>query len=70
MDHFTHNIIRRELHALTAQPVPVPSDWAFSRWNDLLIVQGSKVAESPRVPPEEWVGRGVGRMREALADPL
>ena len=70
MDHFTHNIIRRELRALTAQPVPVPSDWAFSRWNDLLIVQGNKVTESPRVTPEEWMRRGVASMRNALAEVL
>ncbi|EJD07947.1 UPF0187-domain-containing protein [Fomitiporia mediterranea MF3/22] len=37
MDHFTHNIIRNELRALTAFPPPAPELWAFSPRNDRLF---------------------------------
>lgn len=37
MDHFTHNIIRNELRALTAFPPPAPESWAFSPRNDRLF---------------------------------
>ncbi|KAL5521112.1 hypothetical protein ACEPAG_9034 [Sanghuangporus baumii] len=37
MDHFTHNIIRNELRALTAFPPPSPESWAFSPRNDRLF---------------------------------
>lgn len=37
MDHFTHNIIRNELRALTAFPPPDPTAWAFSSRNDCLF---------------------------------
>ena len=37
MDHFTHNIIRSELLAITSRPPPDPADWAFSPYNDNLF---------------------------------
>ena len=37
MDHFTHNIIRNELRAITTRPPPDPADWAFSPFNDRVI---------------------------------
>lgn len=37
MDHFTHNIIRKELHALTSLPMPDPAKWAFSPDNDAVF---------------------------------
>ncbi|CCM03451.1 uncharacterized protein FIBRA_05584 [Fibroporia radiculosa] len=66
MDHFTHNIIRNELRALTAVPVPDPSVWAFSQFNDQMI--GSKDAE--RVSPDEWMRRGFLSMQMALNETL
>jgi len=64
MDHFTHNIIRSELRALTALPVPDPSIWAFSPYNDQIF--GSRGAE--RVPPDEWMRRGFASMQTALSE--
>jgi len=64
MDHFTHNIIRSELHALTAQPVPDLSVWMFSPYNDMVI--GSK--ETERVSPDEWMQRGLSRFQMALSE--
>ncbi|KAH9912457.1 UPF0187-domain-containing protein [Fomitopsis serialis] len=66
MDHFTHNIIRSELHALTAQPIPDPSIWVFSPYNDMVV--GSK--ESERVSPDEWMQRGLPRFQMALSESI
>lgn len=62
MDHFTNNIIRSELRALTALPVPDPTVWAFSQYNDQIF--GSHPTE--RISPEEWMRRGYGSMQAAL----
>ena len=37
MDHFTQNIIRNELNAITSRPPPDPAIWAFSAYNDCLF---------------------------------
>ncbi|KAH9829833.1 UPF0187-domain-containing protein [Rhodofomes roseus] len=66
MDHFTHNIIRSELCALTAQPVPDPSVWAFSPFNDMVV--GAKGGE--RVSPDEWMQRGLSRFHMALYESI
>ncbi|KAG1734207.1 Bestrophin, RFP-TM, chloride channel-domain-containing protein [Suillus paluster] len=63
MDHFVHNIIRKELRAIIAMPTPDPAVWAFSSENDLLFANSEK---DERVPPSEWVGRGIPKMRDAL----
>ena len=62
MDHFTHNIIRNELRALTAQPLPDPSVWAFSPVNDQVVA----APDGERVPPNEWERRGLPRFQTAL----
>ena len=64
MDHFTHNIIRNELRALTAQPVPDPSVWAFSPVNDQVVA----APDGERVPPGEWERRGLPRFQTALRE--
>ncbi|THH17920.1 hypothetical protein EW146_g2985 [Bondarzewia mesenterica] len=64
MDHFTHNIIRNELRAITAAPAPNPADWAFASSNDHVFADRSEHPE--RVSPEEWVQRGLGRIQDAL----
>jgi len=65
LDHFTHNIIRRELRAITASSAPDPTVWAFTRDNNLVFSTNWDYQD--RVTPEEWIQRGSGRMLEALA---
>lgn len=65
MDHFTNNIIRNELRAITATPAPNPADWAFSSSNDHIFADRSD--HSDRVSPEEWVNRGLSSIQNALA---
>ncbi|KAI0067026.1 UPF0187-domain-containing protein [Artomyces pyxidatus] len=65
LDHFTNNIIRNELRAITATPTPNPADWAFSVHNDLVFNTHTRDAE--RVVPEEWVQRGRSSMQAVLA---
>ncbi|EIN05576.1 UPF0187-domain-containing protein [Punctularia strigosozonata HHB-11173 SS5] len=61
MDHFTHNIIRNELRAITATPAPQVSSWAFAPANDRVF------EVEDRVTPEEWVRRGTAQMQFALS---
>jgi predicted membrane chloride channel (bestrophin family) len=63
LDHFTRNIIRNELQAITSTPPPDPSVWAFSPENNLIFAANEK---QERVPPEEWVRRGYPRMQAAM----
>nr|GAT58757.1 predicted protein [Mycena chlorophos] len=65
LDHFTHNIIRNELRALTSAPAPDPDRWVFAAENDMLFV--SDVERDERVAPEVWVGRGSAAMLGALS---
>ena len=72
MDHFTHNIIRAELHALTAFPPPVPFDWVFSPKNDEIFFNGDVKdvnchKTSERISPNVWVERGVEEIKRALS---
>ncbi|KAG0702548.1 Bestrophin, RFP-TM, chloride channel-domain-containing protein [Suillus ampliporus] len=64
MDHFVHNIIRKELRAIISMPKPDPGVWAFSSENDLLFASSDK---DERAPPSEWVRRGIPKMQDALA---
>lgn len=61
LDHFTHNIIRVELNALTSRPPPGLSDWAFNPDNTNMFG-----AVDPGVSPQEWMNRGEDQMRSAL----
>ncbi|RDX54419.1 UPF0187-domain-containing protein [Lentinus brumalis] len=61
LDHFTHNIIRNELRAITALPAPHVESWAFSMYNDQVFTTEERVA------PDEWMQRGLGRIQTALA---
>ncbi|KAJ7035219.1 UPF0187-domain-containing protein [Mycena alexandri] len=65
LDHFTHNIIRNELRAITSASAPEPDRWIFSPENDLLFAGDPNVDE--RVGPAEWVWRGSGQMLGALS---
>ncbi|KAF9220379.1 UPF0187-domain-containing protein [Gyrodon lividus] len=64
MDLFVHNIIRKELRAITTTPTPDPGVWAFSSENDLLLASRTN---GERISPMEWVRRGVPKMQDALA---
>ncbi|EMD36566.1 hypothetical protein CERSUDRAFT_95853 [Gelatoporia subvermispora B] len=66
MDHFTHNIIRNELRALTAVPVPDPSVWAFSTYNDQIFGRTAPDSDD-RITPHEWIQKGVASMQAALS---
>lgn len=57
MDHFTRNIIRNELRALTAFPPPSPDVWAFSPRNDRLF---NRVRMMDPAASSDGVGLGVG----------
>ncbi|KAG8995487.1 hypothetical protein FRB94_009136 [Tulasnella sp. JGI-2019a] len=69
LDHFTDNIIRPELHALTSRPMPEVGVWAFDAQNSY-VFHGHGRGEKD-VTPEEWLKKGDGAIREVLtrADP-
>lgn len=61
--------------ALTSLPTPEPADWAFSPYNDVIFdphnLPGDHVSKNTskvfeRVPPDEWIVRGSGAIKEAL----
>ncbi|KAF8730060.1 hypothetical protein AX14_005754 [Amanita brunnescens Koide BX004] len=64
LDHFTHNIIRNELWAVTSAPPPDPEDWAFSPENNLTF--SSNYDTDERVTPEVWMRRDYNSMLDAL----
>jgi len=64
LDHFTHNIIRTELRAITSTAAPDPALWAFSPENNLVFA--SNIDNDERITPEEWLERGRLRMQQAL----
>ncbi|KAG6811349.1 hypothetical protein H0H92_007856 [Tricholoma furcatifolium] len=64
LDHFTHNIIRNELRAITSAPPPDISRWAFAAENDLLF---SPSVDAERIPPAEWLQRGHVAMQKSLS---
>jgi hypothetical protein len=77
MDHFTHNIIRNELRALTSMPIPDPSKWIYVPDNDEVFERNfydtsylhpniQHPSDDGSVSPEEWVRRGAKEIRAAL----
>ncbi|KAK0450293.1 Bestrophin, RFP-TM, chloride channel-domain-containing protein [Desarmillaria tabescens] len=65
MDHFTSNIIRNELRAITSAAAPDPARWAFAPENDLLFA--TNYDKDERVSPEEWARRGSTQMQAAAS---
>ncbi|KAE9390567.1 UPF0187-domain-containing protein [Gymnopus androsaceus JB14] len=65
LDHFTNNIIRNELRAITSTPPPDIATWAFAPENDLLF--SSDVHSDARITPQEWLERGYVQMQHALS---
>lgn len=63
LDHFTHNIIRNELKAITSTPPPDPADWAFVPENNLLF--SDSIEE--RMSPNEWLSKGAAAMQASLS---
>ncbi|KAG8968575.1 hypothetical protein FRC05_001500 [Tulasnella sp. 425] len=61
LDHFTHNIIRAELNALTSRSPPDMSEWAFNPENRNIFG-----GMEPGVTPQEWMTRGEEQMRSVL----
>jgi ion channel-forming bestrophin family protein len=46
-----------------AMPTPDPGIWVFSEENDLLFANSD---QDERISPDEWVRRGVPKMRDSL----
>jgi len=65
LDHFTNEIIRQELAAISATPTPDPKDWVFSPVNNRFIDPHDSSARN--ATPEEWVNRGMGQLQAALS---
>jgi len=65
MDHFTNEIIRQELAAISAVSTPDPKNWVFSSVNNRLINPHDGGTEI--VTAEEWVSRGMSSLQAALA---
>ncbi|KAJ7620988.1 hypothetical protein FB45DRAFT_928058 [Roridomyces roridus] len=65
LDHFTHNVVRNELRAITSASPPDPDYWAFSDENDMLFT--ADVEHDERTSPMEWVKRGNREMYRALS---
>jgi len=67
LDHFTNEIIRKELAAISATATPDPKHWVFSSINNCFVnPHGSGAGH---ITPEEWVNRGTGRLQAALSRP-
>ncbi|KAJ7250712.1 Bestrophin, RFP-TM, chloride channel-domain-containing protein [Mycena rebaudengoi] len=64
LDHFTHNIIRNELRAITSAPPPDPDRWVFSPENDMIFSTDPEREE--RIGPQDWMARGEDAMVAAL----
>ncbi|KAG5642867.1 hypothetical protein DXG03_002012 [Asterophora parasitica] len=64
LDHFTHNIIRNELRAITSSPAPDPARWAFAAENDLLFTDPK---DGERLSPNEWLRRGHVEMQRHMS---
>ncbi|KAH8827642.1 Bestrophin, RFP-TM, chloride channel-domain-containing protein [Flagelloscypha sp. PMI_526] len=60
LDHFTNNIIRNELIAITSSAPPDPANWAFAPENDCVF--STDYVNDERVTPDEWVSKGVAEM--------
>ncbi|KAF7299198.1 hypothetical protein MIND_00868500 [Mycena indigotica] len=65
LDHFTNNIIRTELRAITSAAAPDPDRWIFAAENDMLF--STDVHHDERVGPETWVRRGTPAILGALS---
>lgn len=65
MGFFVENIIRKELHAITATPAPNPATWAFLKENNFLQVEHYS-KDSPDKTPVAWVRKGKEDILSAL----
>ncbi|KAK8853395.1 hypothetical protein IAR55_004101 [Kwoniella newhampshirensis] len=59
LDHFTENIIKQELAAITARPFPPPEEWVFTPSNE--------THGRPGVGADELVSHGLDEVRRGLA---
>ncbi|KAL0058351.1 hypothetical protein AAF712_014970 [Marasmius tenuissimus] len=65
LDHFTHNIIRNELRAITSTPAPDPDGWVFDKENDLVFAREYNLTDE-RLTPQDWMNKGYQEMQRAL----
>ncbi|KAF8880638.1 Bestrophin, RFP-TM, chloride channel-domain-containing protein [Infundibulicybe gibba] len=70
LEHFTHNIIRNELCAITSIPPPDPTQWAFAPENNLVFELTPPLdgGNTERVTPEEWIKRGSMEVKSSLRE--
>ncbi|OAX33640.1 UPF0187-domain-containing protein [Rhizopogon vinicolor AM-OR11-026] len=61
MGSFVDNIIRNELHAITAMPAPDPEKWAMAKNNNFLSMSHASME-----PPSAWLNKGKAAILEAL----
>ncbi|KAF9456292.1 Bestrophin, RFP-TM, chloride channel-domain-containing protein [Collybia nuda] len=64
LDHFTNNIIRNELRAITSAPPPDPARWAFAAENDFIF---SSHIDGERFTPEQWMKKGHIQMQKTMS---
>ena len=57
--------VGQELTAISATSTPDPKNWVFSSVNNRFI--NPHGSGSRNYTPEEWVGRGMGRLQAALS---
>ena len=69
LDHFTENIIRVELDAITALPVPDPAQWAFDKRNNAIFDHDpyGDGSNGRKMSPEDWVLKGSKAIQSTLA---
>ncbi|KAK1216396.1 hypothetical protein PQX77_021010 [Marasmius sp. AFHP31] len=65
LDHFTHNIIRNELRAITSMPAPDPARWVFDKENDLVFARDYNLTDE-RLAPQKWMDKGYDEVQRAL----
>ncbi|WWD19825.1 hypothetical protein CI109_104291 [Kwoniella shandongensis] len=59
LDHFTENIIKQELAAITARPFPPPEEWVFSARNE--------THGRPGIGADDLIKQGLDEVRRGLA---
>ncbi|KAF8990861.1 Bestrophin, RFP-TM, chloride channel-domain-containing protein [Cyathus striatus] len=62
LDHFTNDVMRNELKAITSAPPPDPNRWIFVPENNVLF--STNVEE--RITPNEWANMGPEKIQNSL----
>jgi predicted membrane chloride channel (bestrophin family) len=64
LDHFTENIMKNELKAITSAPPPDPNRWIYVPENNVLFATNLE----ERVTPNEWANYGPERIMRRLRE--